>query len=216
VPGDIVEPVVWEIIRILREVIFDYHKAIIEFVSLLFVWLLLKRERRRLQEAIGELTEGVDTLKEEFIADKQERQEETPAILAQVQAAVPLPISPNPEQPLQPSPQVMASVENWKQVSDIWSDTKARIQKRIATIKPAGTRKKYSKFSRYTYVDIINALLVDNKISGATRDKLLTMNQRFLSLRPRIANTTTDDVNLFRQLFDEVSIDLANGEKPVS
>ena len=70
------------------------------------------------------------------------------------------------------------------------------------------------KFIRKTFV---NALLIDGKITGTTRDKLLIMNQRFLSLRRRIANTTTAEVNLFKKLSEEVSAELPPTEnKPVS
>ena len=193
----------WEILLFLWSIIVEYRHSILPVITLGGVLYLIRRQTAALRNVamtIGAqiealtvqsalVTEAVDTVQQQVAAVEEEVEQASLSSL--------------------PGPQTANGTrEFYLSVNSIWSDTKARIQRAIKDIDHAGTRRKYSKFSRKNYEEIIHALRNDKKITVAAEAAMLNMNNRYMALRFRPSRTTSGDVDLFNAWAAAVDKDL--------
>ena len=167
--------IILDLISFLWTLASEYHKTVIEGVLLFFLWLLLRREREKLETIMESIQERIATLGE-LVKAVQETVEEAPDAQAPVTAG-----------PVQAQIQVEPGA-NWTQIREKWVNIRERIELTIAQISNKNVRKKYSNIARYSYMSIIQTLLGDSKysrINPRTAANLLNMNAAFLGFRRR-------------------------------
>ena len=93
------------------------------------------------------------------------------------------------------------SANSWELVRSVWQQTRERIELAIEKIGPKAKRARYSKFDRYSYLNIIAQLQLDGVVTGAAHTALVQMNAEFNRLRRRPGRTiAADAVNFARWL----------------
>ena len=173
--------IILDLLHFLWKLALEYHKPVIEGVLLFFLWLLLRREREKLETVMESMQERIATLGE-LVKAVQETVEDTPV------AQAPVPIGPAQAQ-IRVDPGA-----HWTRIREKWANIRERIELTIAQISNKNVRKKYSNIARYSYTSIIQTLLGDSKysrISPRTAANLLNMNAAFLGFRRR-PNAITD------------------------
>jgi len=170
-----------ELLKWVAELIYEFRRIVIEFVALLVIWFLLKRERKKLEAVLNGMQERIDTLGQQIRA-VQETVEEAPAQIDQG--------------------------ANWERVRSLWQNVRDRIELLINQIPNRNVRRKYSNFRRYSYQGIITALLQDGRIHPQTAAGLLNMNSSFLTLRRRPNNISPAEAQQFEAWYQQVDGDL--------
>ena len=182
------------VLNFIRE---EWHK--IEGLVILIGMILVAR---RLRQERVKLSDRVDTLRQIV----QAAREETEVAQLQAQIAVPpLTSSPNAagvgnQATAQSQTQVEVSdgVPNWEAIRSAWSEIRERIELKIERIRRARVRSKYSEFTRYTYMDIINALRHDDEIKVPVWLALINMDRLFHQLKFRPQSVSAVDVANFQ------------------
>lgn len=176
------------IIERIRHALAIWHsiESVVVLIGLAWVSHRIKAERAKFSAIVELLTDRVETFGQ-FAKAARDAAEQAPAVAAGDAA------------------QTSNGVSNWDAVRAEWLEIRDRIELAIEGISHKSVRGKYSKINRYSYRDVIVTLGEDDVISRQVETALLNMNQRYLALRPRPANTTQADVEAFRQWVRQVN-----------
>lgn len=149
-----------------------------------FVWIShrLKFERRKMAKLVSDLGESLDE-KINTAAQLAKAARDT----AESAAAA---VTPNSYMP-------SGSLAHWEQLRSEWHDIRDRIEMAIKRIKNARVRGKYANYDRYSYHDIIVTLGRDEQIPRHAEIALISMNNRFMTLKSKPSQTTSKDVSDF-------------------
>ena len=74
--------------------------------------------------------------------------------------------------------------DHWQAIRDTWRDVRDQIESIIANIEDGRRRRPYNDIPRYKYLDVIDRLFNDGKLTKAQADAANNMNQLFFDLRP--------------------------------
>lgn len=167
----------WAIIKSLE--------SLLILLGLFLAWHLLRRERLKIAALVEDLGQRVET----SIQQSRAAMETAEAALTKPEGAT----------------QNGGTAAPWETIRSDWQNVRDRLELAIEQIQHKSTRKKYAKFTRYNYNDIIIALRDDQEISQRAFNALIGMNGLFLRLRARPTNATPSDVAQFQGWLADVN-----------
>jgi hypothetical protein len=172
-------------LNLIQEIWHEYHNLIF-LGGLIIVWRGLRRERLK-------LSDKVDTLSQIVRATRDEAEE----ALAR----------PPPVQSSQAYANGRAeenALQNWEHVRSNWRSIRDRLELVIENISGSRVRGKYSKFPRYNYRRVINALHSDGEVTPKVANELLSMDTMFNTLKFRPKEIGTDEFEKFQDSYNIV------------
>jgi hypothetical protein len=165
------------------------------FQALVFVGILIAFEfySARLKRHVASMKQNVDDLRQ-GVADLRQNVDDLGQTMGQKIADVRNTAEQRPVGPSSP-----ADAESWEQIRNLWSDARDRMEITIGDIADDRVRRKYSRYSRSDYADIISSLQQDGLISADVATALKAMNEKFLALK-RARAARPEGAGEFQQL----------------
>lgn len=165
-------------------------------IALAAIWYGLHRTGSRMKDILDDFGIKLDTMSQQVKAAQDSAETSQ------------LPVTANSDTTANGS----AVAGNWEIIQARWRDIRDRLELIVNGFTNKATRGKYSKIDRYSYLDLIQELLKDKRISPIRAAALINMNAMYLGLKRRTNRVTIAEVQQFQQWYE--SADKGLPKKP--
>jgi hypothetical protein len=169
-----------------QELWHEYHNLIFLF-GLIAIWRLLRRERMKLADKVDTLSQLVKAVRDES--------EEAFARPASALSAQPF---------TNGHAELQTDFDRWECIRSNWRNIRDRLELVIENISGNRVRGKYSKFPRYNYRRIVNALQMDREVTPKVSNELLRMDTMFNTVKFRPKGISAEEFEKFQDSYNVV------------